>query len=65
LNVTTNLADHLLFRDSDKIVIIFYYTTFLSHQNPIFPPDFVLETLGTLALLFPENDAASRKWYRK
>lgn len=25
-----------------------------------------LETLGTLALvLFPENDAASRKWYRK
>ncbi|KAK3484975.1 uncharacterized protein B0T23DRAFT_390904 [Neurospora hispaniola] len=24
-----------------------------------------LETLGTLALVFPENDAASRKWYRK
>ncbi|KAJ4390302.1 hypothetical protein N0V85_007361 [Neurospora sp. IMI 360204] len=34
-------------------------------QNPIFPPDFVSETLGTHALLFPENDAASRKWYRK
>ncbi|KAK1775997.1 hypothetical protein QBC45DRAFT_333931, partial [Copromyces sp. CBS 386.78] len=69
LNVTTNLADHLLFWDSDKTVIIFHHTTFLSYQleyvNPIFPPDFVLETLGTLALLFPENDAASRKWYRK
>ena len=34
-------------------------------SNPIFPPDFISETLGTLALLFPENDGASRKWYRK
>ncbi|KAK3338914.1 hypothetical protein B0H65DRAFT_432406 [Neurospora tetraspora] len=67
VELTTNLADHLLFRDSDKTVMIFHHATFLSHQlgNTIFPPDFVSETLDTLALLFPQNDAASRKWYRK
>ena len=34
-------------------------------RNPIFPPELIRETLSTLALLFPENDSASRKWYRK
>ncbi|KAK1777743.1 hypothetical protein QBC45DRAFT_394005 [Copromyces sp. CBS 386.78] len=42
-------------------------STFLSHQlgNPTFPPDFISETLSTIALLLPETDAASRKGYRK
>lgn len=32
VELTTNLADHLLFRDSDKTVMIFHHATFLSHQ---------------------------------
>lgn len=32
VELTTNLADHLLFRDSDKTVLIFHHATFLSHQ---------------------------------
>ncbi len=34
-------------------------------RNPIFPPGFIAETLRTLALLFPEGDANTRKWYTK
>jgi hypothetical protein len=33
-------------------------------SNDIFPEGFVLETLKTLALLFPP-DTSSRRWYRK
>lgn len=30
----------------------------------MFPPDFIQETLRTIALLFPEYDKEMRKWYR-
>lgn len=30
----------------------------------MFPPDFIQETLRTLALLFPEYDKEMRNWYR-
>ncbi|KAK3390025.1 hypothetical protein B0H63DRAFT_499779 [Podospora didyma] len=67
VKLTTNLADHLRFRDSDKAITIFHHATFLKCQlqNPIYPAGFVAETLQTLALLFPENDANTRKWILK
>lgn len=32
VELTTNLVDHLLFRESDKTVMIFHHATFLRHQ---------------------------------
>lgn len=35
-----------------------------NYISTMFPPDFIQETLRTLALLFPEYDKEMRKWYR-
>lgn len=35
----------------------------LMRVSPIFPPDFIEETLRTLALLFPKYDKKLRAWY--
>ncbi|KAJ5657644.1 uncharacterized protein N7484_001293 [Penicillium longicatenatum] len=38
----------------------------MSHkQQSIFPPGLVDETLATLALLFPQGDKETEKWYRR
>jgi hypothetical protein len=37
----------------------------LSKISPIFDPGFINETLQTLALLFPQYDNGTRKWFRK
>jgi len=61
---TNNLADHLrMVDDDDKIVAIFHHATFLKHQtSALLPAGLVDETLRTLALLFPQNDRATKKW---
>ncbi|RYP10746.1 hypothetical protein DL765_008014 [Monosporascus sp. GIB2] len=68
VKLTTNLADHLLLRAEVKTVTVFHHATFLRRQqnyNSIFSPDFVDETLQTLALLFPAGDRDVEKWYRQ
>ncbi|KAF2499047.1 hypothetical protein BU16DRAFT_261029 [Lophium mytilinum] len=64
---TNNLADHLRMTDDDTKVTIFHHASFLELQlhNPLFPPNLIYETLHTLALFFPQNDAQTRKWSSK
>ncbi|KAN0098334.1 hypothetical protein V8E51_013997 [Hyaloscypha variabilis] len=64
---TSNLADHLRLLDDDTRLVIFHHASFLKAQetNNIFPPGFILETLGTIALLLPEHDKDCQKWFRK
>lgn len=64
---TNNLADHLLMKDEDTRVAIFHHVSFLEHQreSAMFPPNFIDETLRTLALLFPQYDKPTKKWFGK
>lgn len=34
-------------------------------HSPLYPPGFIDETLRSIALLFPQTDQATRKWYRR
>ncbi|KAH8675201.1 hypothetical protein BGZ61DRAFT_361159 [Ilyonectria robusta] len=63
---TDNMADHLRLVNFDSVVCVFHHAAFLQHHidNTMFPPDFIQETLRTIALLFPEYDKEMRKWYR-
>jgi hypothetical protein len=64
---TRNLADHLRLLDEDKKVAIFHHASFLEcHlKSPLFPVGLVEETMRTLALLFPQTDKKTKKWFRK
>ncbi|KAG4431413.1 hypothetical protein IFR05_013105 [Cadophora sp. M221] len=64
---TNNLADHLRLVDEDKKVAIFYHASFLECQlkSKLYPDGLVEETIQTLALLFPNTDKITRKWFRK
>jgi len=63
---TDNLADHLRVMDEDTKVAIFHHASFLKNQHHgLFPQGFVEETLRTVALLFPQSESSSRKWYLK
>ncbi|KAK8018519.1 hypothetical protein PG991_007709 [Apiospora marii] len=65
-----SLADHLRLIDDDRKILVFSCISFLKFQNkytlsvkqPLFPAEFLDETLRTFSLLFPQNDAASQKW---
>lgn len=67
---TQNLADHLRLIDDDRKILVFSCLSFLKFHNrytllvkqAFFPAGFLDETLRTFSLLFPQNDAASRKW---
>ncbi|KAI0203966.1 hypothetical protein F4808DRAFT_416434 [Astrocystis sublimbata] len=63
---TRNLADHLRLVDDDQTVSIFDCVAHLRFQKTvhqqIFPTGFIDETLRTLALLFPQNDAKTEMW---
>ncbi|KAF2805400.1 uncharacterized protein BDZ99DRAFT_490508 [Mytilinidion resinicola] len=67
VELTTNLADHLSFRDSDSTVMVFHHASFLKRQqgNPIFPAELITETLHTLSVLFPRGDRDAKRWYNK
>ncbi|PQE09712.1 fad-type 2 protein [Rutstroemia sp. NJR-2017a BBW] len=67
VELTTNLADHLRLRSENKIVSVFHHASFLRCQqkNTMFPDGFIEETLWTLALLFPQGDRDTEKWYYK
>ncbi|KAL4804614.1 hypothetical protein BDV18DRAFT_161708 [Aspergillus unguis] len=67
VELTTNLADHLRLRDTDKTVTIFHHASFLNHQrqSPFFPKGLIEETLSTLSLLFPAGNKACGKWYKR
>ncbi|KAE9369780.1 hypothetical protein N431DRAFT_345092 [Stipitochalara longipes BDJ] len=66
---TNNLSDHLLVLDNEAevTVYIFHQVKLLElHQNMplnIIPPDLILETFDTLALLFPRTSQRNRTWY--
>ncbi|KAL9100442.1 MAG: hypothetical protein Q9163_004187 [Psora crenata] len=71
---TNNLADHLRMMEHDTQVAIFHHASFLEmirtslaecQASTIFPEGFIGETLRTLALLFPQSDVATRKWFLK
>ncbi|ORY17108.1 hypothetical protein BCR34DRAFT_622064 [Clohesyomyces aquaticus] len=64
---TNNLVDHLRLTDDDTKVYIFNHASFLKLQsaNTIVPNGLVDETLRTLALLFPQSDPHTRKWFRQ
>ncbi|PMD61103.1 uncharacterized protein K444DRAFT_611378 [Hyaloscypha bicolor E] len=64
---TSNLSDHLKLKDDDTRVAIFYHATFLKHHNKEchpFPPGFFEETERTLALLIPQYDINSTRWFK-
>ncbi|RFU24413.1 hypothetical protein B7463_g11924, partial [Scytalidium lignicola] len=67
VELTTNLGDHLRWREGDKTVSIFHHASFLQCQqmNSIYPDGFVEETLRTLVLLFPQGDKNTKWWYSK
>ncbi|KAH8767658.1 hypothetical protein BGZ57DRAFT_988294 [Hyaloscypha finlandica] len=68
IQFTNNLADHLrLMGEDDKKVSIFHNASFLMVQrnNSMFPDGLIDETIRTLALLFPQSDPKTRKWFRK
>ncbi|KAF2190101.1 hypothetical protein K469DRAFT_23454 [Zopfia rhizophila CBS 207.26] len=64
---TDNLADHLrIIDDEDKRVAIFHHASFLKWQNSkLFPDGLIEETLRSLALLFPQSDKHTQKWFNK
>ncbi|KAJ9130001.1 hypothetical protein NKR23_g12384 [Pleurostoma richardsiae] len=69
VKLTTNLNDHLILEKNSapKTVYIFHHATFLQcHQgvNNPFPNGFVVETLWTLALLFPQGDEQVARWFK-
>jgi hypothetical protein len=63
---TNNLADHLRLTEDDSRIDIFHHASFLKdcRASAVFPSGFVEETLSTLALLLPQYDKKSRRWYR-
>ncbi|PVI00644.1 hypothetical protein DM02DRAFT_592461 [Periconia macrospinosa] len=65
---TDNLADHLRMAQDDKIVAVFHHASFLTRmkrqKNSIYPLQLIEETLRTLALLFPKDDAPTSKYLR-
>ncbi|KAJ5404356.1 hypothetical protein N7509_004227 [Penicillium cosmopolitanum] len=67
VELTSNLSDHLRFRDSDKTVKIFHHASFLEahKRTSAYPPGLVDETLATLALFFPKGDKETERWYKK
>ncbi|KAF3402145.1 hypothetical protein DPV78_004664 [Talaromyces pinophilus] len=67
VELTTNLADHLLLRDTDRTLTIFHHASYLMGQrrSPLFPDGLVDETIRTLALLFPQGDRNVEKWYKR
>ncbi|KAF2468727.1 uncharacterized protein BDR25DRAFT_315715 [Lindgomyces ingoldianus] len=64
---TDNLIDHLRLTDDDTKVYIFHHASFLKCQSrsTIMPDGLADETLRTLALLFPQSDPHTRKWFRQ
>jgi len=52
--------------EDDKIVAIFHHASFLQtlkrQKNALYPPGLIDETLRTLALLFPKDDRATKKY---
>ncbi|KAF2193018.1 hypothetical protein K469DRAFT_745423 [Zopfia rhizophila CBS 207.26] len=62
---TDNLADHLrVVGDDDTKVRIFHHASFLKwQQSSIFPDGLIEEALNTLALLFPQSDPKTQKWF--
>ncbi|KAF1963722.1 hypothetical protein CC80DRAFT_487052 [Byssothecium circinans] len=64
---TDNLVDHMRLTDDDTKVYIFNHASFLKLQskNTILPAGLLDETLRTLALLFPQSDPLTRKWFRQ
>ncbi|GAM35745.1 hypothetical protein TCE0_017r04306 [Talaromyces pinophilus] len=67
VELTSNLSDHLRFRDSDKTVKIFHHASLLEahRKTSAYPPGIVDETLATLALFFPKGDKETERWYKK
>ncbi|CAJ2507068.1 Uu.00g082540.m01.CDS01 [Anthostomella pinea] len=71
VQLTTNLADHLLLREDLKVVTIYHHAAFLQYHkelNAVFPAGFVeetLQTLQTIALLFPKGVKEVERWYRR
>ncbi|KAJ5021381.1 hypothetical protein PSV08DRAFT_220239 [Bipolaris maydis] len=59
---TSNLADHLHLSRGGKQLYIFHHASFLQWQDGVLPDGLAAETLDTLALLFPANDAKTRDW---
>ncbi|KAF2114843.1 hypothetical protein BDV96DRAFT_600015 [Lophiotrema nucula] len=56
---TNNLADHLRLVEDDSKVRVFHHASFLKWQQSLSE-----ETLNTFALLFPQSDVTTAKWYR-
>ncbi|KAL4967033.1 uncharacterized protein BDV14DRAFT_207787 [Aspergillus stella-maris] len=67
VELTTNLADHLRLRDTDRTVSVFHHASFLKGQrhSTLFPAGLIDETFATLSLLFPHRDRACERWYNK
>ncbi|EXJ63274.1 uncharacterized protein A1O5_11595 [Cladophialophora psammophila CBS 110553] len=67
---TSKLEDHLLLTDdSERRVAIFHHASFLKCQQSsacsTLPSEIVEETLRTIALLFPQSEKRTVKWFRK
>ncbi|KAI1627112.1 hypothetical protein EDD37DRAFT_691533 [Exophiala viscosa] len=63
---TDNLADHLRMSNEDREVAIFHHASFLKHQQwSLFPAGLIDDTLQTLALLFPEADDDTTRWFNR
>ncbi|KAJ4141787.1 hypothetical protein NW768_001005 [Fusarium equiseti] len=65
---TNNLADHLRLMNDDKSVAIFHHASFLKRQqrdSTLYSPEFLDETLNTMALLFPKWDKKIQPWYER
>ncbi|KAH7384244.1 hypothetical protein DE146DRAFT_622504 [Phaeosphaeria sp. MPI-PUGE-AT-0046c] len=62
---TSNLLDHMRLTHDDTRLLIFNNASVLKRQSQdsMFPASLIEETLATLALLFPSDDAAVREWY--
>ncbi|OAL05415.1 hypothetical protein IQ06DRAFT_312788 [Phaeosphaeriaceae sp. SRC1lsM3a] len=64
---TNNLLDHLRLTHDDTRLLVFHNASFLRRQaqDSMLPAKLIEETLTTLALLFPSDDAGVREWYKK
>ncbi|CAO2655365.1 Nn.00g104290.m01.CDS01 [Neocucurbitaria sp. VM-36] len=64
---TSNLLDHLRLIDDDTKLYVFHHASVLKCQvhNTTLPDGLVVETIRTLALLFPQSDPAISDWSRQ
>lgn len=68
IRFTDNLADHLLLREDDTLILLYHHASLLhlhaTSPTSLLPTPLITETLLTLSLLLPPVLGAPNPWYK-